>query len=83
MSIRFGSRIRDFIKAEAVLVIASQITSNVPAAIMLSDFTDNAHALLPGTNIGGLGTPIASLASLISLRIYARTPHAQTARHLL
>lgn len=34
---------------------------------MLSDFTDNAHALLPGTNIGGLGTPIASPIGLLVL----------------
>lgn len=66
-----------------VSALASQIISNVPAAIMLSGFTDNAQALLLGTNIGGLGTPIASLASLISLRIYARMPHAQTGRYLL
>lgn len=65
-----------------VSALASQVISNVPAAIMLSGFTDNAQALLLGTNIGGLGTPIASLASLISLRIYARTPHAQTGRYL-
>lgn len=63
--------------------LASQIISNVPTAIMLSGFTDNVQALLLGTNIGGLGTPIASLASLISLRIYARMPHAQTGRYLL
>ena len=63
--------------------LASQVISNVPAAIMLSGFTDNAQALLVGTNIGGLGTPVASLASLISLRIYAAMPHAQTKRYLL
>lgn len=63
--------------------LASQVISNVPAAIMLSGFTDNVRALLIGTNIGGLGTPIASLASLISLRIYARVPRAETGRYLL
>ena len=56
----------------AVSALASQIISNVPAAIMLSGFTDNAAALLIGTNIGGLGTPVASLASLITLCAYAR-----------
>ena len=66
-----------------VSALASQVISNVPAAIMLSGFTDNAQALLVGTNIGGLGTPVASLASLISLRIYAAMPHAQTKRYLL
>ena len=65
-----------------VAALASQVISNVPAAIMLSGFTANAQALLLGTNIGGLGTPVASLASLISLRIYARIPGAQTGRYL-
>ncbi len=67
----------------AVSALASQIISNVPAAIMLSGFTDNAAALLIGTNIGGLGTPVASLASLITLRAYARAPQAHTGRYLL
>lgn len=49
-------------------IIASQIISNVPAAILLSGFTDNISALLIGVNIGGLGTLIASMASLISFR---------------
>lgn len=49
---------------------ASQIISNVPAAILLSGFTDNWYDLLAGVNIGGLGTPVASLASLITLKIY-------------
>ncbi len=48
----------------------SQIISNVPAAVMLSSFTDNGTALMIGVDIGGLGTPVASLASLISYRIY-------------
>ncbi len=49
---------------------ASQIISNVPAAVLLSGFTDNVGGLLVGTNIGGLGTLIASMASLISYRLY-------------
>ena len=52
-------------------ILASQIISNVPAAILLSGFTDNAQALLTGVNLGGLGTLIASLASLISFKFYA------------
>lgn len=47
---------------------ASQVISNVPAAIMLSGFTSDWSALLVGVNIGGLGTLIASMASLISYR---------------
>lgn len=49
----------------------SQVISNVPAAILLSGFTQNYLALLQGVNIGGLGTLIASLASLISYKFYA------------
>ena len=55
-----------------VSVLASQVTSNVPAALLLSGFTDNTQALIIGTNIGGLGTLIASMASLISYRQIAR-----------
>lgn len=66
-----------------VSALTSQVISNVPAAIMLSGFTHNATGLLIGTNIGGLGTPVASLASLITLRIYARFGNAQTGRYLL
>lgn len=50
--------------------LTSQVISNVPSAIFLSAFTDNYRDLLIGTNLGGLGTPIASLASLISLKLY-------------
>ena len=62
---------------------ASQVISNVPAAILLSGFTDNWKALLAGTNIGGLGTPIASLASLITLKLYLRAPHVKPGKFLL
>jgi len=61
---------------------ASQIISNVPAAVLLSGFTDQWKALLLGTNIGGLGTPIASLASLITLKLYLRWPGAKAGRFL-
>lgn len=52
--------------------ILSQFISNVPTAIMLSPFTSAKMALLWGVNIGGMGTMIASMASLISYRIYLR-----------
>ena len=55
-----------------VAIFASQVISNVPAAVLLSGFTDNAAALLLGTDIGGLGTLIASMASLISYGIFIR-----------
>ena len=63
--------------------VASQVISNVPAAVLLSGFTDDWRGLLLGTNIGGLGTPIASLASLISLKAYLKAPGARAGRYLL
>ena len=53
-------------------VLASQVISNVPAAILLSGFTREYSWLLTGVNLGGLGTLIASLASLISYKFFAR-----------
>ena len=53
-------------------VIASQVISNVPAALLLSGFTENITALIIGTNLGGLGTLIASMASLISYKQVVR-----------
>ena len=64
-------------------LLASQVISNVPAALLIADFTDQSHALLLGVNIGGLGTPIASLASLISLKLYVHSDHARPGRYLL
>lgn len=58
-------------------LITSQFISNVPAAVLLSGFTGNWHSLLIGVDLGGLGTPIASLASLIALRLYAHTEGAR------
>ena len=63
--------------------LASQVISNVPAAVLLSGFTEDWRGLLVGTDVGGLGTPIASLASLISLKFYLRSPGAQPGRFLL
>lgn len=62
---------------------ASQIISNVPAAVLLSGFTDHWQTLLEGVSIGGLGTPIASLASLITLKQYLRWPEAKAGRFML
>lgn len=66
-----------------VSAAVSQVISNVPAAVLLSGFTENAKALLLGVDIGGLGTPVASLASLISLRLYAKEPGSSTGKFLL
>lgn len=62
---------------------ASQVISNVPAAVMLSAFTDNYKALILGTDIGGLGTLIASLASLISYKNYCRSETAEKGKYLI
>ena len=60
----------------------SQVISNVPAAVVLSGFTQDWQSLLAGVNIGGLGTPIASLASLITLKLYMRWPGAKVGKFL-
>ena len=61
-------------------IILSQIISNVPCSILLANFTSNWRELLLGVNIGGLGTLIASLASVISYKLYIneRTYNAQS-----
>lgn len=51
-------------------VLSSQFISNVPATMLLSGFTNHFKELLLGVNIGGMGTLIASLASVISYKIY-------------
>lgn len=65
--------ISSFVKGKELITafLASQIISNVPAAMLLSGFTDNYKDLLLGVNIGGLGSLIASLASLISFKYFA------------
>lgn len=52
-------------------IIVSQVISNVPATMLLSGFTNSVRELLLGVNIGGLGTLIASLASVISFKLYS------------
>ncbi len=63
-------------------LLTSQVISNVPAALLLSGFTGEGKALLLGVNVGGLGTPIASLASLISMKLYSHSEHASSGRYL-
>ena len=63
-------------------VATSQVISNVPAAVVLSGFTDQWRQMLAGVNIGGLGTPIASLASLITIKFYMRWPNANIMKFL-
>ncbi len=63
-------------------VLTSQFFSNVPAAVLLSGFTQNANSLLIGVNLGGLGTLIASMASLISFK-FIQKENTDTSKYLL
>ena len=60
-----------------------QVISNVPSAVLLSRFTTDYRHLLIAVNIGGLGTPVSSLASLITLGEYRKHAPGNTARYLL
>ena len=75
--------LQGIIKGNELLVgiVSSQIISNVPAAMLLSGFTTDYKQLLYGVNIGGLGTLIASMASLISYRFFSRTYQEQKGRY--
>ena len=64
-------------------VLSCQCISNVPSAILLSQFTENYRDLLVGVNIGGVGTLIASLASLITFREYAKHNPDKVRRYIL
>ena len=66
-----------------VSAASCQIISNVPSAILLSQFTSDWRGLLVGVNIGGAGTLIASLASLITFREYTSKTHGQTGKYIL
>ena len=65
----------------AVSLAFSQVISNVPATLLLHPFAQDTKELLLGVDIGGLGTPVASLASLISLKLYTQEK-AGTAKFL-
>ena len=64
-------------------VASCQVISNVPSAILLSQFTENYRELLLGVNIGGVGTLIASLASLITFREYTKQNKGKTRYYIL
>ncbi len=66
-----------------VSTLSCQLISNVPSAILLSQFTDNYAPLLVGVNIGGAGTLIASLASLITFREYAKHEPSRIGSYIL
>lgn len=60
----------------------SQVMSNMPASVLLSEFTSDWQGLLVGVDVGGFGTPIASMASIISLRMYMREQSDGSAGYL-
>jgi Na+/H+ antiporter NhaD/arsenite permease-like protein len=64
-------------------ILLSQFISNVPASILLSEFTSNWKPLLLGVNIGGLGTIIASMASVISYKLYIQTYPGEGKKYLI
>ena len=66
-----------------VSALSCQAISNVPSAILLSQFTNDWQALLVGVNIGGVGTLISSLASLITFREYAKHNEGKSGNYLL
>ena len=63
--------------------LSCQVISNVPSAILLSQFTANYRELLLGVNIGGVGTLIASLASLITFKAYTKDQPGNTLRYII
>lgn len=64
-------------------IIVSQVISNVPAALLLSGFTEDYAGLIVGTNLGGLGTLIASMASLISYKYAAKEMNGAKSRYIM
>lgn len=58
-------------------LLLSQVISNVPAAILVSGFTENYRAVMVGADLGGLGTLVGSMASLIAYKLYANEAHAR------
>ena len=65
-----------------VSALSCQVISNVPSAVLLSQFTENYRELLLGVNIGGAGTLIASLASLITFREYTKHYPEKTGKYV-
>ena len=65
-----------------VAILSSQVISNVPAALLLSGFSQNYKSLIVGVNLGGMGTLIASMASLISYKYVAKLVPDQKGKYL-
>lgn len=67
----------------SVSLATSQFISNVPATILISGMTTDYKAVCIGTDFGGLGTLIASMASLISFKLYGRLPGSKKGKYIL
>lgn len=80
----FGRLLKQLVVGREVLtgIVCSQLISNVPATLLLSGFTFDYKALLIGVNLGGLGTLIASMASLISYKQLAHAYNAKKGKYL-
>jgi len=80
--------LRDFLRDMIVgreiytAIIVSQVISNVPTALLLSGFTEDFAGLIVGTNLGGLGTLIASMASLISYKYVAKETNGRKGKYI-
>ncbi|MBQ8804431.1 MAG: anion permease [Tyzzerella sp.] len=81
----FNAFIQEIIVGNEILTsaVASQFMSNVPAALLLSGFTNQYELLIVGTNLGGLGTIIASMASLISFKYIGKEYKHLRGKYLL
>ena len=80
----FADALSDILSFDPLFVTAmvSQVTSNLPATVLLDGFTDDWYGLLVGSDIGGYGSPIASMASLITLEAYSTAMPGTSRRYL-
>ena len=81
----FSQMLQRLVSGHEILAgaVVSQVISNVPAALLLSGFTEDLPALIIGVNLGGLGTLIASMASLISYKYVARRESGRKGEYIL
>jgi len=80
-----NQQLQSFVGGKELLfgVVTSQFISNVPASLLLSGFSTSIPDLIVGVNLGGLGTLIASMASLISFKLYAANKDSKSGKYLL
>lgn len=80
-----NAQLQNFVGGRELLfgIVTSQVISNVPAALLLSGFSTNLSDLIVGVNLGGLGTLIASMASLISYKFYAASKDCKTGKFMV